>query len=142
MNENINALDEIHKGTCMGEDAINFVLDKVKDKKFKKELEREFHNYEDIGDRIEKIYPNYNDGKPHETSALNKAMTWSGIEMKTFTDESDSKLADLLLQGVNMGIIEGRRILNKKKVNDEVSAIVSDYVTMQENSMEELKRYL
>ena len=33
MNENINALDEIHKGTCMGEDAINFVLDKVKDKK-------------------------------------------------------------------------------------------------------------
>ena len=62
--------------------------------------------------------------------------------MKTFTDESDSKLAELLLQGVNMGIIEGRRILNKKKVNDEVSAIVSDYVTMQENSMEELKRYL
>ena len=142
MDENINALDEIHKGACMGEDAINFVLDKVKDKKFKKELEREFHNYEELGDRIEKIYPNYNEGEPHETSALNKAMTWYGIEMKTFTNESDSKLAELLLQGVNMGIIEGRRILNKKKINKEVNDIVSDYVTMQENSMEELKRYL
>ena len=62
--------------------------------------------------------------------------------MKTLTNESDSKFAELLLQGVNMGIIEGRRILNKKKINNEVNDIVSKYVTMQENSMEELKRYL
>ena len=36
MKENINALDEIHKGACMGEDAINYVLDKVEDQELKK----------------------------------------------------------------------------------------------------------
>ena len=41
-----------------------------------------------------------------------------------------------------MGIIEGRRILNKKKIDDEVSSIVSRYVTMQEESIEVLKGYL
>lgn len=142
MQENINALDEIHKGSCMGEDAISFVLEKVTSKKFKKELEKEYNDYKVIGDEIESIYPKYNEGEPHKTSAMNRAMTWSGIEMKTFNDESDSKIAELLLQGVNMGIIEGRRILNKKKINKEVEQIVSKYVSMQEQSMEDLKGYL
>ena len=140
--ENINVLDEINKGACMGIDAISFVLDKVQDEKFKKEIEREEKEYHMIEERIQKIYPKYDKGKPHETNAFVKAMTWSGIEMKTLTDNSNSKIAELLLQGVNMGIIEGRRILNEKKINKEVEKIVSDYVTMQEENVEILKRYL
>ena len=142
MEENINALDEINKGSCMGQDAINFVLDKVEDDNLRKELEREKNTYQEIEDRIQEIYSKYDDGKPHETSAMNKAMTWSGIEMKTMTDHSNSKIAELLIQGVNMGIIEGRKILNNKNLNQEVSDIVSKYVTMQEESLEILKSYL
>lgn len=140
--EDINALDEIHKGACMGIDAISFVLDKVVDDNLKKELEKEEKDYNAIKEDIEKIYPNYNEGKPHETGIMTKAMTWSGIEMKTLNDNSNSKIAELLLQGVNMGIIEGRRILNQKKINKEVDSIVSKYVLMQEKSMEALKKYL
>ena len=142
MKEDINALDEIHKGSCMGMDAINYVLDKVEDDSLKKELDSEYNEYKKINEKIEKIYPNYNDGKPHETSMMTKAMTWSGVEMKTMTDKSNSKLAELLLQGVNMGIIEGRKILNKKEINKEVESIVSDYITMQEKNVETLKKYL
>ena len=142
MNENINALDEIHKGSCMGCDAITFVLDKVEDKDFKDELESEFNFYKSIETKIDKIYSKYYDGEPRETSVMNKAMTWSGIEMKTMGNHSNSKIAELLLQGVNMGIIEGRRILNKKKINNEVSKIVSEYVETQEKFTETLKKYL
>ncbi len=140
--EDINALDEIHKGACMGIDAISFVLDKVTDNNLKKELEREEKEYNIIKRDIEEIYPKYNEGQPHETGAMTKAMTWSGIEMKTFMDNSTSKIAELLLQGVNMGIIEGRRILNEKKINKEVDGLVSRYVTMQEENVEILKKYL
>ncbi len=140
--ENINALDEIHKGACMGRDAIHFTLDKVEDNKLKEVLEKQYADYQSIATRIEEIYPQYNDGKPHETNAMTKTMTWSGIEMKTMTDKSNSKIAELLLQGVNMGIIEGRKILNQKKINKEVRDIVSKYVTMQETSVEVLKEYL
>lgn len=140
--ENINALDEINKGACMGMDAINFVLDKVEDKDFKKVIEEQYNDYHHIEEEIEKIYHKYDDGKPHETNAITKAMTWSGIEMKTLTDNSNSKIAELLLQGVNMGIIEGRKILNKKEINKEVEKIVSEYVRMQEENVEVLKKYL
>ena len=33
--ENINALDEIHKGACMGVDSIDMILDKAQDEEFK-----------------------------------------------------------------------------------------------------------
>ena len=142
MKEDINALDDIHKGACMGKDAIDFVIDKVSNKDLEKELRKEYQDYQKIAIQIEKIYPKYNNGEPHTTVVMTKAMTWSSVEMKTMNDKSNSKITELLLQGVNMGIIEGRRILNKKNLNSEVNSLVSTYVTMQEKSVEELKKYL
>ena len=142
MNEDINALDEINKGACMGMDAIHDIVEKVEDKELKKELKREYNAYKDISKRIEEIYPNYNEGEPNETSAMNKIMTDMMLNMKTMTDTSNSKIAEILLQGVNMGIIEGRKILNKKNLNEEVNEIVETYVTMQEESVNVLKDYL
>ena len=140
--ENINALDEIHKGACMGMDAIDFIKDKVEDKNLQNELDREYNEYKTIQQQIENIYRKYDDGTPHDTSAMNKMMTWSGIEMKTMNDTSNSKIAELLLKGVNMGIIEGKKILNRKKMNKEVTDIVDNYVKMQEKNVENLKEYL
>ncbi len=140
--EDINALDEIHKGSCMGMDAIKFVLDKAEDKSLKKVLKGFYKEYEKTASKIEKIYPKYNEGKPHETTAINKAMTWYGIEMKTFMDCSNSKIAELLIQGTNMGIIEGRKILNNKQLDKKVNSIIEKYVTMQEDNVEILKQYL
>ena len=69
-------------------------------------------------------------------------MTEMMLDMKTMNDTSNSKIAEILLQGVNMGIIEGRKILNKKSLNEEVNEIVLEYVTMQEEAVNTLKDYL
>ena len=138
----INVLDELNKGACIGKDAIHFILDKVKDDDLKEELNRQYSKYKEISDKIKKLYPEYNEGKPHETSAMNKVMTWYGIEKKTFTDESTSKIAELLLQGTNMGIIEGRKLLNHKQTDPEVEKIAKEYVDMQEDAVEKLKKFL
>lgn len=138
----VNVLDELNKGACMGKDAIHFILDKVNNEDLKEELNIQYHKYKDISDKINKIYPQYNEGKPHETSTINKVMTWYGIEMKTLTDESTSKIAELLLQGTNMGIIEGRKLLNHKNTDEEVHKLVQEYVDMQEQAVEKLKQFL
>ena len=62
--------------------------------------------------------------------------------MKTLTDHTSSKIAELMLQGTNMGIIEGRRLLNHKSTDDEIHSIVQEYVDMQEDAVEKLKRFL
>ena len=143
-NENeVNVLDELNKGACMGMDAIHFILDKVEDDKFKKILEEQYKQYEVISNKIEKLYPEYEDDKkPHETNKITKAMTWYGIEMKTLTDKSNSKIAEILLQGTNMGIIEGRKLLNNKSTNKEIESLIKAYVDMQEEAVEKLKQFL
>ena len=143
MKENINALDEINKGASMGMNAIHFILDKVEDESFKKILMIEYDKYKDISSKINEIYQKYNsEDKPHETNVMNKAMTWYGIEMRTFMDSSDSKLTELLLQGTNMGVIEGRRLLNHKHTDENVNSLIQAYVDMQEECVETLKEFL
>ena len=142
MEENINALDEIHKGACMGVDALNNIINKVEDKNFIKVLKEHLNDYKTIAKKIEKVYSKYDDDKPHETNVINKAMTWSSVEMETLTDKSNSNIAEFILRGINMGVIEGRKILNKKHIDKEVHNIVSEYVTMQEKHIEVLKTNL
>lgn len=141
--QNLNILDEINKGATMGMDAISFISDKVKDDTFKEVLDTEYNKYEDISRRVNDIYANYSDKEPHETTAMNKAMTWYGIQMKTMTDDTTSKLSELLMQGTNMGIIEGRRLINQNPdAAKDVKDILNDFVVMQEDSVETLKKYL
>ena len=140
--EEVNVLDELSKGACMGRDAIHFIMDKVEDEDLKKELDRQYREYKEISEEINKIYPEYSEDEPHKTSAMNKMMTWYGIEMKTLIDSSTSKIAELLMQGTNMGIIEGRRLLNQKDTNEEINKLVEKYVQVQETAVEKLKPFL
>ena len=142
-NENLNILDEVNKGATMGMDAISYVSEKVKDNTFKQVLDTEFNKYEKISQRVNDLYSHYSDKDPHETNAMNKMMTWYGIQMKTMTDDTTSKLSELLMQGTNMGIIEGRRLMNQHPDADsDVKNILNDFVVMQEDSVETLKKYL
>ncbi len=143
MKEDINALDELNKGALMGAYSINYILEKVEDKKLVKILEGQLKSYKKISNRIEEIYPKYDkEGTPHKVNTMEKMMTYWEIEMKTMKEETTSKIAELLIKGTNMGIIEGRRILNNKKIDKNVHEIAEDFTTLGETSVENLKKYL
>ena len=101
---------------------------------FKKVLDTEYGKYKKINTRVDEIYSQYSANDPQTTNVMNKMMTWYGINMKTMTRSSNSKISELLLQGTNMGIIEGsRRLLNNNlSIDIEVKNILNDFVTMQE----------
>lgn len=142
-NNNLNILDEINKGATMGMNAIEFVSEKVGDPKFRDVLNIEYDKYNKISQKVNNLYQNYSTKEPHETNKMEKMMTWYGVQMNTMTDKSNSKISELLMQGTNMGIIEGRRLLNQNSdLNQDVKNILNEFVTMQENSIETLKKYL
>ena len=138
----VNVLDEVNKGACMGKDAVRFLLDKTKSDSLKHDLLLLLHEYEKILGRIKELYPHYSWDKPHETNAMNKIMTWYGIEMKTFLDDSNSKISEILLQGLNMGVIEGRKLLNHKNCEAKIQLLVHEFVSLQEEAIETFKMYL
>lgn len=66
MNDNkdeVNVLDELNKGACMGMDAIHFIIEKVEEEGLKEELNIQYEKYKSISDRICKLYPEYSEKK-------------------------------------------------------------------------------
>ncbi|MDD3896206.1 MAG: hypothetical protein PHX19_04125 [Bacilli bacterium] len=142
MEENKNALDEINKGCTIAIEAINNLIVKVDNKKLKKLLQKQLKCYDKIEDKINKIYNNYSEEDPHEIGSLTKVMTNYMSNIKIVNDNTDSKIVEILLQGTNMGIIEGRRILNNKKLDKKVINLLNEFISQQEIIGEELKKYL
>ena len=142
MKENINALDELNKGASMGVDAVNMVLDKIKEKKMKSIVNDLLKEYQSTLKGVESIYNEYEKGKPKETSLMNKVMTKKGIEMNLMMDTNDSKISEMLIQGIDMGIIEGRRLLNNKNIDKPIHKLLDEYVSYQEKYLDLLKDFL
>ena len=140
--ENKEVLDEINKGCNMGKDALSVILEKSEDNGFKKIIFDILKKYDLLSEHINKLYENEVDEEPKDTSTMSKIMTWYGIQMRTITDSTTSKVSELTLQGLNMGIIEGRKFLNDRNLNKEVKKILNEYVDIQEEYVEIIKNYL
>ena len=141
-NSIIAVLDEIHKGAKMGMDSISYVSQKVGDVNFKDNLSYQYNQYNDILDRVNDVYQKYGD-IPNDSNLKDKMMVWTGIQMNTMNDKSNSHIADMLIQGTTMGIIEGRKLLNNNPDADtDIKNVLDIFVKMQENNVEKLKTFL
>lgn len=141
-NINMHILDEIHKGAKMGMDSISFISEKVGDVNFKDNLSYQYNLYSDVLEQVNDVYIKYGD-IPNDNSFMTQTMTWTGIQMNTLKDKSNSHIADMLIQGTTMGIIEGRKLLNNNPDADkEIVNILDNFVKMQENNVEKLKTFL
>lgn len=140
--DNYKILKEIHKGAKMGMDSISYISEKVKDDKLKDELSFQYNQYSDILAKANDEYTKY--GKiPDYADLKNQMMSWIGIQMNTANDKSNSKIAEILIQGHTMGIIEGRKLLNNdNQATNDVKQMLNEFVTFQENSVDKLKTYL
>lgn len=98
--------------------------------------------YGDILDSVNEIYKKYGT-IPKDDNPMTEVMAWTGIQMNTITDKSNSHIADMLIQGTTMGIIEGRKLLNQNpNIDQEVRQVLDTFVKMQENNVEKLKTFL
>ena len=142
MSFNIYILNELNKVIKMGMDSISNVSEKVQDDRFKQDLKYQYDEYNKILNEVNNELTNYDDF-PKELNPMQKAAGWMGVEMGTLTDKSNSKIAEMMLQGTNMGIIEGVRLLNQNPDADKsVKNILNEFIQFQENTVEQLKKYL
>ena len=142
MDNNRYILNEINKGIKMGMDSISNVAEKVQDERFKQDLKYQYDEYNKMLNQVNEQLSNYDDF-PKELNPMQKAMGWMSVELNTMTDKSNSKIAEMMIQGTNMGIIEGVKLLNQNPdANKDVKNILNGFVHFQENTIEQLKKYL
>lgn len=140
--EEIEMLKEINKNAKMGMDSLNIVLEKVQDSNFENLLNTQHGEYQNIFDRTQELLVQNNE-TIKDNPMMQKAMSWFGIQINTISDTSNSKLSELLIQGNDMGIIEGIKLLNNHTfANNEIKNLLSDFVRLQEKNIDDLKKFL
>ena len=141
-NINLTILNEINKAAKMGMDSISYVLKKVGDENMKENLTSQYTEYGKIVDRVNNQFDKYGE-IPDEAPVTDKMMAWMGTQMNTMTDKSNSKIAELMIQGGDMGIIKCQKLLNHNPRADEpVKNILNDFVTLQKNDIEQMTSIL
>ena len=142
MGNEIEILKEINQNSKMGMDSLSTVLKKVEDSDFKELLNTQHYEYQNIYDRTQELLIKHN-ASMEDTPPMQKAMSWMGIQLNTLTDSSNSKLSELLIQGNDMGVVKGTKLLNNYSfMNNEIKNILSDFVRLQEKNIDDLKEYL
>ena len=142
MNKPEYILNEINKGIKMGMDSISTIAEKVTDDQLKDDLQSEYNQYNEILNDVNAELGKYEEF-PKELNPAQKMMGWFDIQISTLTDDSDSKIAEMLIKGTNMGIIEGVKLLNNNpETTNEIKNILTNFIQFQENNVERLKKYL
>lgn len=140
--DDLTILNELHKGITMGMSAIEEVSNKVSEQSFQDELSFQYNRYRDSLDKVDAKFEEAGE-IPDDIELNTKMMSWMGIQMNTLKDKSNSQISELLIQGNDMGIIKGVKLLNQNpQAPQEVKDILDGFIRLQENNIERLKKFL
>jgi hypothetical protein len=138
----VDILNELNKGIKMGMDSISNVMPSVKDDNFKEILLSQYNKYNGLLNKVDTQLQKF-DTLPKDLPAMQKAMGFIEVKLNTTSDNSISHIAEMMMQGTNMGIIKGIKLLhNNPDITKDTQSILSDFVNYQEDCIETLKEYL
>lgn len=137
-------LNEIYSAACMGSDSIMQVTGKISDGALKNELKTQLEGYRGFAAQAENALVGM--GKAAKRPGMLKTMPATvSITLKAMADNSPSHIAEMMVNGLTMGIVEMKRQANnaaQSQVDPDAVKLANDMVTFQENSLNQLKQYL
>lgn len=140
--DTLNLLRECNSGIQMAVFSIDEILEKVTDKNLYEILKKSKEKHEKLGDETHEILAEYGD-ETKEPNMLAKGMSWMKTNAKVMMDDSDATIADLIVDGCNMGIKTLCRYENQYAAADEKSKkLTDDLIRLEEKLRQDLREYL
>ena len=140
MSADAEMLNFVYQNSQMGVETLNQLLPMIDNEAFKKRIEAQLKEYKQIHEEAKELL-NRHGYDEKGIGALEKIMTYLMIDMKTLMDKSSSHIAEMLIQGSNMGIIDAVKRINQyeKEAEKEVTALMKRLLKFEENNVERLK---
>ena len=140
MSADAEMLNFVYQNSQMGVETLNQLLPMIDNEAFKKRIEAQLKEYKQIHEEAKELL-NRHGYDEKGIGALEKIMTYLMIDMKTLMDKSSSHIAEMLIQGSNMGIIDAVKRINQyeKEAEKEVTALMKRLLKFEENTVERLK---
>ena len=140
--DTIRLLRECDSGVKMGITAIDEVIGHVKGAGLKNTLSDSKHDSERLLTDLQKVLHDYKDaGK--DPNPMVQGMSWVKTNWEMLIDGTDSKIAELMMDGCNMGIKSLSRYMNQYKAADERSKdIAKRLISSEEKLSADMRTYL
>src|SRR5665648_194109 len=142
MDSNIEFLNYIHQNAEMGKDTISQLFDIVENGPFKQKLALQLKGYNEIFDIARtKIEAAQQTSK--EIQSFTKFTTYLMINFNTMMDKTLSHIAEMIIQGSTMGIVEvTKKLKNYKAAKDDISLLAQQLLVFEQQNVEEMKKFL
>lgn len=145
MDENKELLTLIYQDADMGISSLTTLIKKLNktDNKIKKVVEGELKGYEEFLKKTKKMMKEYK-FDIDKKSIVSKLGSTMGINMEFMKDNSDSRVADMLIQGFTMGVLSiSKKIDNfSGDAKKDIINLAKDFRKFQQENVEMLKKYL
>ena len=142
MNETIQLLQDVVRNARTGLDAVVQLEKRAEGPQMKEELRSEARQYEAVARDGEAALRDAG-GEPEPSGAMAKAGMWMGIEMNTLTDRTDAHIAEMAIEGANMGVIEMTKSLNSYSgAEGSARGLAESFVTCQNQIIDRQKGFL
>lgn len=142
MNTNEEMLQFLYKSASMSADTTARVMAKTRDRRLKNELASQMSGYKRFADEATSGLRTHG-LMPQDNKAMTKLMTNMGIEMNTMLDSTSSHIAELMINGTNMGIIKMNKHLNRNKnCNLQTAELCKKLIKFEKDSISNLEGYL
>ena len=140
--DTVKLLRECDAGIKMGIESIDEVLPHVHSSEFKNKLSDCKAEHEKLKGEIHKRLNEFqDDGK--EPNPIAKSMSWIKTNIKMEMNDSDQTIADLIIDGCDMGVKSLSKYLNKYKAADEFSKdITKKLIKLEEQLGCDIRVYL
>ena len=140
--DTIRLLRECDSGIKMGIKSIEDVVDHVKSNELRELLVDCKNKHNELDERLQKELERFKDeGK--EPNVMATAMSWIKTNVKLAAEDSDSTVADLIVDGCNMGVKSLNRYLNEYEAADEVSKdIAKRLINIEEKLAVNIRKFL
>ena len=143
--------EEIYKTAKMGGESITDILPKIKDgdrvgesEKMRSELTRQFAQYEKIATDAEKYLSDL-DVRAKGENMMIKLSAKAGIAMNTMMDPTPSHIAEMMVEGLAMGITEMTakvRQARERNCEEKILSLADRLISFQESAVDEIKKFL
>lgn len=141
-NRSVDFLNKVYQNAKMGSDSINYLTDKITDAALLSDLQTQHSSYSSIINKTQTELAN-NQALPKETSPASQVGLWSGVQLNTLVDKSPCHIAEMLIQGSTMGVIDMTKTLKEySDAPQNLKDIGQELIQLEENSIQKMKQYL
>lgn len=140
--QEIELLTSCFQITQMGRDAVMQLIKIAEDAPFRKALENQLTEYQNIFDQAQEML-NSRGTVPKEISTMSKMAASASAKMKTLSDKTSSNMAEMMINGNTMGIIEITKSLHRcNQAEQEVLNFANHLLDVQRKNVDEMTTFL